>query len=1214
MNMITTAFPIEADTASKQKDLVSKLISVWEKKNSKAARAGGVSLMALSLAACGAEDETPFAQSDIDAATAPLTAAVTTAQTQAATALVGKATAEAAQAAAETQAATALVAQAAAEATAATALVGKATAEAATATATSAKETAEASLIVAQAAQATAEASLATETAAKVAAQAAQTTAEASLVTAQAATTTVQASYDALIAPKSLALTAPATDVLVGGSGNDVITGSGSAIDAADSVIDESGIDSDTLTLTADANSFAAGTLNLPSIVNVETIVINASSLTAAITVDTANTSGNDLLTVTRSDVLVGGATLASGTQLNFTNVDITNTPVLASAGTVTARVDVTYDGPTVDGATLNLDTVTTTVNVVGGAATVNAAAATGTITMNDTAGSVNATAVVVNAATAATVNVGVTQNYDGDITVNAATAGTVRVDTTVGVSTINAANATAITVDDASGGGIVTGGSTSTADTTITVNDIDASNFTIATGTGTTLAATKQITLELDGSTGTGDTVTISGTGAITVDTNNGAQAVEILSLSGTSGEVTYTLQDADVVTTVTGTGTNVVNLTAPIAALEAATISGIDELSINTASAGNTADFDSISVGKIIVTVDLDANAGGEEVVNTDSGSTVEFRTNQSRTSVDADTATGSTKIIAGDVNGATTTVGNLTTGQIITSQATVNSSLTGTTGGTVTIEALESNLTSTGLIAWSQNVVITGDENVILNSGGGAASVMAASLNASGSTGNITLSVLDTVANTVDTTSVTTGSGTDNITLNGNGIVTVMSGGGGDTITVTDIAATSTLDGSEGTDTFVMTEAVTAYIAIGGAGNDTFNVGTNTGMAAIIIGGTGTDDTLVVGVSAGLDLTAASATFAISGVEVFDITALNNTMTMTSTQFANNNTVKLEGAGANDIFTVEGLATANVINAENLTTNATQNVTLNYSGGARNDTITGGVGNETIAFGSATNAGGGVDIIEGGGGTDTFDATLVRGVTETGSAASIGAVVNMGATAVTGTSIFSATGSYIAGSSTTVAAGKIAYLFAADSTANSTNASSISGVESITGSAGNDYLVGDAGANTITDGAGADYIVTGSGVDVLTAAGSVVLTATTLAVASIIAGQTVTFTNGVDVVADFTAGLGGDTIDTVGTAVTAIGVDHRTDTSAASYFLSGAWNAATKLFTTTAAGVGADTLIFNGDASANLNGIDDFVVLLAVDGTDLAANNFI
>ena len=59
MNMISTgAFQTEMDASNKQPTLAEKFAAVWEKKNAKAARAGGVSLMALSLAACGSDDST----------------------------------------------------------------------------------------------------------------------------------------------------------------------------------------------------------------------------------------------------------------------------------------------------------------------------------------------------------------------------------------------------------------------------------------------------------------------------------------------------------------------------------------------------------------------------------------------------------------------------------------------------------------------------------------------------------------------------------------------------------------------------------------------------------------------------------------------------------------------------------------------------------------------------------------------------------------------------------------------------------------------------------------------------------------------------------------------------------------------------------------------------------------------------------------------------
>ena len=59
MNMISTgAFQTEVDASNKQETISEKFVRVWERKNAKAARAGGVSLMALSLAACGSDDST----------------------------------------------------------------------------------------------------------------------------------------------------------------------------------------------------------------------------------------------------------------------------------------------------------------------------------------------------------------------------------------------------------------------------------------------------------------------------------------------------------------------------------------------------------------------------------------------------------------------------------------------------------------------------------------------------------------------------------------------------------------------------------------------------------------------------------------------------------------------------------------------------------------------------------------------------------------------------------------------------------------------------------------------------------------------------------------------------------------------------------------------------------------------------------------------------
>jgi hypothetical protein len=59
MNMISTgAFQTEMDASNKLPSVAEKFAAIWEKKNAKAVRAGGISLMALSLAACGSDTAT----------------------------------------------------------------------------------------------------------------------------------------------------------------------------------------------------------------------------------------------------------------------------------------------------------------------------------------------------------------------------------------------------------------------------------------------------------------------------------------------------------------------------------------------------------------------------------------------------------------------------------------------------------------------------------------------------------------------------------------------------------------------------------------------------------------------------------------------------------------------------------------------------------------------------------------------------------------------------------------------------------------------------------------------------------------------------------------------------------------------------------------------------------------------------------------------------
>jgi hypothetical protein len=72
--------------------------------------------------------------------------------------------------------------------------------------------------------------------------------------------------------------------------------------------------------------------------------------------------------------------------------------------------------------------------------------------------------------------------------------------------------------------------------------------------------------------------------------------------------------------------------------------------------------------------------------------------------------------------------------------------------------------------------------------------------------------------------------------------------------------------------------------------------------------------------------------------------------------------------------------------------------------------------------------------------------------------------------------------------------------------------------------------------------------------------------------------------------------------------------LGSNQTGDTSGTMYFLSGAFNTSTGVFTIAANGAGADTLIFEGDAGANLAAVNDAIVLIGVDSDDLVAANII
>jgi len=314
MNMISTgAFLPETDASTKQNELVKKLASAWEKKNSKTARAGGASLMALSLAACGGEDDTPFSAADVSAAEAAATTA----------ALTG----------------------------------ADGTVYASVDAAVTSNDTA-----IADAARAEGVASVDVE-----ADNAAAINAAVAADTAFASLADLVAAYDALAAPagSSYSLTSSA-DVLSGGAGGDTFTATSSTYGTGDVIIGGGG--TDTLNIAATGDISAA-----TSVTDVENVNVNAAVFATA----TYNATGVTGATVTFNNTQTGGATsgtltnvgsnntIVAGSQMTGT-LDVTLTATATgttidanSAGTVTVA------GVGKEGVTIISDKVGTTASQV---------------------------------------------------------------------------------------------------------------------------------------------------------------------------------------------------------------------------------------------------------------------------------------------------------------------------------------------------------------------------------------------------------------------------------------------------------------------------------------------------------------------------------------------------------------------------------------------------------------------------------------------------------------------------------------------------------------------------------------------------------------------------------------------------------------------------------------------------------------------------------
>ena len=182
---------------------------------------------------------------------------------------------------------------------------------------------------------------------------------------------------------------------------------------------------------------------------------------------------------------------------------------------------------------------------------------------------------------------------------------------------------------------------------------------------------------------------------------------------------------------------------------------------------------------------------------------------------------------------------------------------------------------------------------------------------------------------------------------------------------------------------------------------------------------------------------------------------------------------------------------------------------------------------------------------------------------------------------------------------------------------------NTSASSGNFTLNGAGGADTITAGSGTNTINAGGGADSITLSTHTNVQTIAvnlTSSVATSSSSLSASVAPSDTLTFANGVDVVTGFVAGAAKDVIDNTDAVVTAIatGIGQSKSagfaTATTTYYLSGAYNATSKVFTIAADGAGADTLVVLGDAAhPSFASHANDIVLVGVNSANLVAGNF-
>jgi len=1032
MNMISTgAFQTEMDASNKQETLVTKLVKAWEKKNAKVARAGGVSLMALSLAACGSSDDTTTTDASTDTST-DTTTTVTVAESKDFTLTTGQNAGSSFKGDSGDDTYSSLTttltvgdnldgAGGTDTLTLSSNLNGNTTVAGWTTTnienftigltsGAAGAETLTVNLLNSSATTVTVSGtsvSGASDTVALTNVAGGTTVALASStdidVTATFATAATKGTAD------SVSVSLGSTSMTAGGDGVVTITAGFETMDLASTgaanVIGDLVFGGTTLNITGDQN------LTVDAALDASLDLIDATAATGKLDLTTANDTTTPDATVGGVDVVDITVKGGSGNDnLDLTN-NATNNEILVEAGagddTIHLGATPVNAGAAIAGDVIKggdgTDTLNVDVDIVDG----GTAGITGLTTITGISG-VEALSIDGFAAEANTVNLSNISSEIATVTVASATGGNLTINA-AGSLTVNVGGAAAIldndtlTVDSGAGtedtlliantNKATTTNQIGANDTSITTTDFE----TVTIDSGTYNTATPQLVAAIN--VGTANALVLTGGNGITTTATTGIITAKTIDASGLSGGLIMNVAAASGVTTITG-GAGADTLVGDAAS----TIDGGDGNDTITGGSGNDT---------------LTGGAGKDAIT----------------------TGAGNDTVVGGAGNDTITVAGNLTSADSIDGG-----------DGTDTISLDNTSLTALNALGVSAantfNANFNNVEKATISNALNQASFDAGYLDgvthwtlAAGMTGAETLTGLPsgaTVEAQADLTAALTIGVTNAATGTNDAVTVLLSEGAGTDYTSVAIADVEeiTVDVTEGTANNTV-RAATLGMAI------TKSATTKPAQTVKFVG----TESLTV------DTAIAAETITAAGMTTGLVTEAGLTM---STAHTAAQTI----TGSGKVDTIYGSTKADTINA-----------------GAGNDTIYGGTGGDTI---------------DGGAGTDTWAsnaADTAANIDGTGTGTSTGMVVNLGATALTDANILGTVAQNISGSLTSVGSGQAAYVYNGSLSSNSASLDTITNVENITMADGINYVVGSATANTINGGSGTDWITGGNGADTIT-----------------------------------------------------------------------------------------------------------------------------